>query len=119
MKGAARIAVCVLVSGALTMGSVGPSLAGMSARGEPTGVVGIIDTGINPYHQTFRDDTARAYRHPSTYIPGYPADAIALPITLDEPDYWKAVAQDCEDIWAKVEPGKLYWFPGTKIIGAI
>ena len=82
-------------------------------------VIAILDTGINPYHETFADDSARAYRHPSTYIEGYPKDAQALRLSLDEPDFQKAFLKDCERVWAKVEPGKLYWFPGTKIAGAI
>ena len=86
---------------------------------EPTAVMGFIDSGINPYHVTFRDqDNPWSYEHPSTYIEGYPEDAIALPITLDEPDFATAVRKDCE-LWQSVERGKLYWFPGTKIVGAI
>ena len=83
------------------------------------GTVAFLDTGIDPYHRTFRDSSPRAYQHPSTYLPGYPVDAIALPITLDEDDYWTAVRADCEDVWSRVEPGTLYWFPGTKVIAAI
>jgi hypothetical protein len=82
-------------------------------------VVALIDTGINPYHVTFRDNSPRAQRHPSTYIPGFPRNARALRLSLDEPDYLRAVLKDCERVWSKVEPGKLYWFPGTKIIGGI
>ena len=81
-------------------------------------VVAVIDTGINPYHVAFRDDSTRARRHPSTYIPGFPKSAKALPITLNEEDFWTAVQKDCE-LWNKVKTGKLYWFPGTKIIGGI
>jgi hypothetical protein len=80
-------------------------------------VVALIDTGINPYHVTFRDSSPRALQHPSTYIPGYPEDAKALPITLDQPNWAAAVKKDCE-LWKTVEPRKLYWFPGTKIVGA-
>jgi hypothetical protein len=80
-------------------------------------VVALIDTGINPYHATFRDGSERSLEHPSTYIPGYPADAIALPITLTEPNWVAAVKKDCE-LWKTVQPGQLYWFPGTKIVGA-
>ncbi len=83
----------------------------------PKSVVGFIDTGINPYHEVFRTDDPYAYEHPSTYIPEYPANAIALPITLDEPDWAEAVKNDCL-LWKSVQPGKLYWFPGTRIIGA-
>jgi hypothetical protein len=84
----------------------------------PKAVVGFHDTGINPYHQVFRDDSYWAYQHPSTYIDGYPADAIALPITLDEENWATAVKNDCL-LWKSVVPGKLYWFPGTRIIGGI
>ncbi len=82
-------------------------------------VVAVVDTGINPYHETFRDDSPRARRHPSTYIPGYPKNATALRLTLNQSNYWKAVRADCARIWARIEPGRLYWFPGTKIVGAI
>ncbi len=88
----------------------------------PKSVVSFIDTGINPYHEVFRDTGPYAYEHPSTYIAGYPADAVALPITLppvgEEADWAELVRQDCE-VWKAVQPGKLYWFPGTRIIGGI
>jgi hypothetical protein len=87
----------------------------------PKSVLSFIDTGINPYHQVFRTDDPYAFEHPSTYIPGYPVDAISLPITLPGPDdertWAELVEEDC-DIWKTVQPGKLYWFPGTRIIGA-
>lgn len=82
-------------------------------------VIAFIDTGINPYHDVFADSSPRAYRHPSTYIRGYPKNAQALNLSLNEPNYWKAVKADCDEIWSKIEPRKLYWFPGTKIIGVI
>jgi hypothetical protein len=88
------------------------------AEPEPTAVVAFIDTGINPYHVAYRDTSALAYQHPSTYIPGYPADAEALNLTLDADTYSAAVKADCE-VWKSVKPGRLYWIPGTKIVGAI
>lgn len=96
-----------------------PASAQADPEPQPTGVVALVDTGINPYHRVFRDDSPLAHKHPSTYIRGYPADAVALPLTFDAPDYTQAVRADCDAVWSKVEPGKLYWFPGTKIIGAI
>ena len=106
---------------------VGLTMLGVPATGQqapgydpaPGGeaVVALIDTGINPYHKTFFAGTERSYQHPSTYLPGYPADAIALPITLTEPNWAAAVKKDCE-LWKTVQPGQLYWFPGTKIVGA-
>ena len=80
-------------------------------------VVAHIDTGVNPYNKNFRDRSALAYKHPSTYIPGFPADADALRLHLDMP-YEKAFKAD-EDVWKLVRRGQLYWIPGTKIIGAI
>src|SRR6185503_13881297 len=88
-------------------------------------VVGVADSGINPYHfefsaATYPDPDVLALtrnftRHPSEYITGYPASAQALPITLGQ-GYYPAADQP---MWASVDKGKLYWIPGTKIIGAI
>jgi hypothetical protein len=88
-------------------------------------VVGVADSGINPYHfefsaATYPDPDVLALtrnftRHPSEYISGYPADSQALPITLGE-GYYPAKDQK---VWQSVEVGKQYWIPGTKIISAI
>ncbi|MGH2757644.1 MAG: S8 family serine peptidase [Actinomycetota bacterium] len=114
-----RKAVIVLAA-ALTVATLPGAQAGspVMRRSEPTSVVAVIDTGINPYHVVFRDDSRRAFEHPSTYIDGFPKDAEALRISLNEKDYWTALHKDC-DLWNKVKPGQLYWFPGTKIVGGI
>lgn len=91
-------------------------------------VIGIADTGINPYHlefsaETYPDPDVLALtdnftRHPSEYIPGYPADAKAIPVTTGE-GYFPA--QD-KPLWngnETVKPGEMYWIPGTKIVGAV
>jgi Subtilase family len=88
-------------------------------------VVGVADSGINPYHYEFSAATypdpdvlalTRNFtRHPSEYVTGYPASSTALPITLGQ-GYFPAKDRA---IWSNVEVGKLYWIPGTKIIGAI
>ena len=83
----------------------------------PMTVVAHIDTGVNPYNKNFRYRSPLAYKHPSTYIPGFPADAKALRLHLDMP-YEKAMKAD-EDVWKLVRRTELYWIPGTKIIGAI
>lgn len=114
------------------------------AQGQATGpaprslaVIAHIDAGINPYHEVFRDDRPIAYRHPSTYIPGYPPDAEALRLSLDEPS-WEAAFTKDRAIWQGLldrwndtteDPatgksprdeltGKVFWIPGTKIIAA-
>ena len=80
-------------------------------------VIALIDDGINPYNIAFRDRSALAQQHPSTYIPGYPRNAIALRLTLDVP-YDVAMRRDAK-VWASIKPKTLYWIPGTKIVGAI
>jgi hypothetical protein len=112
----AAAAVLVALSPAAGAAS---SHAGPAPAAAPTAVVGIVDTGINPYHRVFRDRSPQAYDYPGTYLPGYPKGAIALHITLDATDYYAAVSADCDRVWSKVRPGQLYWFPGTKIVGAI
>ena len=115
-----RRAVTLFVGTALALAAAPAGNAVASPRpGRAKAVIGFVDTGINPYHRVFRDDSARAFRHPSTYIPGFPADAEALRLTLDTSNYWHAVRSDCERVWSKVKPGRAYWFPGTKIVGGI
>ncbi|MGB0652545.1 MAG: S8 family serine peptidase [Thermoplasmatota archaeon] len=91
---------------------------GIADPAKPYAVVMVHDSGFNPYHIGFRDDSPRAYQHPSTYLPGYPEDAIALPITLDAPDLESALKADC-DLWTNVTYGQQYWFPGTKFVSVI
>lgn len=117
-------ALCVLIAGLsgclyqdLVEDGIGDDdVDGVGTLG-PFAVIAVIDTGINPYHVAFRDDSPRAFMHPSTYLTGYPEDAVAINITFDHPSVDAAVAADCRQ-WEKVEPGRLYWFPGTRIVGA-
>ena len=115
----------LLVTLVLSLAGAGAGAASSTAQElpppTPKSVVSYIDTGINPYHEVFRDTGPYAYQHPSTYIPGFPADAQALNITLpalgEEADWAELVREDC-NVWKSVEPRKLYWFPGTRIVGA-
>jgi hypothetical protein len=88
-------------------------------------VIGVADSGINPYHMEFG---ATAYpdpdvlaltdgftRHPSEYISGYPAESTALRLTIGQ-GYFPPADRAVFD---SVEQGRLYWIPGTKVIGAI
>ncbi|HEX2241059.1 MAG TPA: S8 family serine peptidase [Actinomycetota bacterium] len=81
------------------------------------GVIAHIDTGINPYNVAFRDKSPLARKHPSTYIEGYPKDALPLRLSLGLP-YEEAIERD-QAVWAQVRPRQLYWIPGTRIVGAI
>ncbi|HET7676372.1 MAG TPA: S8 family serine peptidase [Candidatus Limnocylindrales bacterium] len=102
--------------------------ARLAAETTPVTVIGIADSGINPYHlefsaETYPDPDVLALtenftRHPSEYIPGYPADSEAIQLTFGQ---GYAPAADAA-IWAgdhsRIKLNKMYWFPGTKIIGA-
>lgn len=105
---------------ALAVGSASLPASG-AARPAPDAraVIGLLDTGINPYHQVFRDSSPEAQRHPSTRFAGYPREAQALRLTLDADSYEQALAADCERVWSRLETGRLYWFPGTTVVGAI
>ena len=91
-------------------------------------LIGVADTGINPYHFEFSADTypdpdvlaltENFTRHPSEYIPGYPADSQALPVTLGQ-GYFPEADKDIWDANATIAAGNLYWIPGTKIVGAV
>ncbi len=91
-------------------------------------VIGVADTGINPYHFEF---SAAAYpdpdvlaltdnftRHPSEYIPGYPADTQSLDITHGQ-GYFPAQDRAVWDGNTTIKAEEMYWIPGTKIVGAI
>ncbi|MCA1814766.1 MAG: hypothetical protein LC624_12615, partial [Halobacteriales archaeon] len=60
----------------------------------PLVVIAHVDTGINPYAAAFRDASPLAFVHPSRYLPGYPANATALPLTLTAGSVADAVALD-------------------------
>lgn len=104
----------------------------LAAETTPVTVIAINDTGVNPYHvefsaETYPDPDVLALtnnfqRHPSEYIAGYPKDAQAIRITFGK-GYFPA---EDANLWdpADVTPGgleygRLYWIPGTKVIGAI
>ncbi len=82
----------------------------------PQAVVALVDTGINPYHEAFRDDSPLGQMHPSEYLPDYPEDAVTIELTLDADNLEEALGED-QEIWDSIEPETLYWFKGTKIVG--
>ena len=96
-------------------------------------IVAINDTGVNPYHVEFSAETypdpdvlaltGNFTRHPSEYIPGYPKDAQAIRMTRGQ-GYFPAADSKLWKLKSSSNPGglefgKMYWIPGTKIVGAI
>lgn len=112
MRGPIGIALAVGLAASVLIASPAGAVGRRSVA-----VVALIDAGINPYAPAFRDRSPLARRHPSTYIPGYPKNAPALRLTLDAP-YEEAIKKDAR-AWQRVQRGKLYWIPGTRIVGAI
>lgn len=93
----------------------------------PMAVIAHVDTGINPYHEAFRDPSPLGRMHPSTYLPGFPRDAERLDLTLDAASWDEAFEADraiWEDLARRWEEdpdamqGQLFWVPGTRIVGA-
>ncbi len=97
----------------------------------PLTIIGISDSGVNPYHSEFSaatypdprvlELTRNFTRHPCEYLSNYPCRSIAIPITLGE-GYYPEQDQALWHFDTGVEPfmftNLLYWIPGTKIIGA-
>jgi hypothetical protein len=96
-------------------------------------VIAINDTGVNAYHleysaATYPDPdvlrlTNNFQKHPSEYIAGYPKDTPAIRATLGK-GYFPPEDAELWDLKSATRPnglefGKLYWIPGTKVIGAI
>jgi Subtilase family len=119
----AALAVLMALSGAFSAApgsGASPAVMRLSAgarHARPSAVVALIDTGINPYSKAFRDRSKLAYKHPSTYLHGYPRKSKGLRLSLGLP-YKKAIKKDAR-VWKTVQPNKLYWIPGTRIVGAI
>lgn len=95
----------------------------------PRVVVAILDTGLNPYHDEFRQIRPEEdpVAHPSRFLTGYPGDAAAIPVSFDltnattgdrEVD-WERYMEHDSDQWNETEPETLYWIPGTKLVGII
>lgn len=82
----------------------------------PHVVVGVPDTGINPYHEVFYRPNLTV--HPCTYIPEYPCDVPALELTLDAPSFEEAFERDGEK-WEAIEPGDVFWIPQTVFVAVI
>ncbi|HEX9891299.1 MAG TPA: S8 family serine peptidase, partial [Actinomycetota bacterium] len=86
-------------------------------KAKPFVVIALTDTGINPYHQEYR--APEFTHHPSTYIEGYPATAPAVNLSVDLADEagYDAARTTDDATWAGLSSNRLYWFPGTRVIG--
>lgn len=98
----------------------------------PLTIIGMSDSGINPYHSEFSAETypdprvleltENFTRPPCEYIANFPCRSQPIPITLNGeyyPEQDKALWHTpVAGQYGFVQPGVQYWIPGTKIIGA-
>lgn len=100
--------------GPLTM-EVSDALPGAtgSPRAGPFVVVATADTGINPYHESFRRPHLVA--EPCTYLPAFPCGLRALNLTLDAATWDEAFEAD-RALWESIQEDTWYWIPGTAFV---
>lgn len=82
----------------------------------PRVVVGVSDTGINPYHSVYY--RAERTAHPCTYVAGYTdcsIPALELSVGPDFGSFAERVARD-RAVWSAVKPMTWYWIPRTTFI---
>ncbi len=84
---------------------------------EPHVIVGIPDTGINPYHEVYH--RPERTEHPCTYVEGFPCDLPALELSIGEHGSWEAAFEADRQLWEAIEPGDAFWIPRTNIVAAI
>ncbi len=75
-------------------------------------VVATLDTGTNPFHPCFRREWGAA-RNPRRFIPTYPKEATALPLTMAA-TYEESLALS-GPVLSSIVPHKLYFVPGTNL----
>lgn len=107
--------LAILVAGSLVLasGCVSPEviLDAASNPGRPV-VIAVIDTGINAYHVDF----AAAQSDAITFFGTPPLGSASVVALSGAPEYEAARNADAA-LWASVEPGQLYAFAGTRVMG--
>lgn len=108
--------VSLRVASGGTVGKASTSVNVTSIPFQPRVVVGMTDTGINPYHMTYY--RPEATRHPCEYVKGYDDCSVqALPLTVGPAggSYQERLQKD-DEIWRGVQTMTWYWIPQTNII---
>ena len=101
--------------GAQASGKAAPAPAEEPAAADSRVVVGVIDSGINPYHDFFQTESSSVTPEVLAEFGIGPEQVVTLTRTGDP------VADDEADkarVWDQIQPGTPYWFTGTNIIAA-
>lgn len=99
----------------------GAEASGKVITAEPTTttdsrvVVGIIDSGVNPYHDLFQVEQSSVTPEVLAEFGIGPEQTITLTRTGDATADYEA---DKARVWDTIQPGTPYWFTGTNIIAA-
>lgn len=109
-------------------GGCGSSCGGGGGfQNEPQVVIAMIDTGGNPYHAEFRDESR--LQHPSEYLTQFPSNVDGIRLCFvdeaagafsyddDCSPSWAAARTSDASEWATVGNKELAWFPGTRLMG--
>ena len=88
----------------------------------PTGpiphvLVGIPDSGINPYHEIYYRPNLTV--HPCTYLPGFPCEIPALPLSVGVHESWEDAYAADKALWDALVPRQWYWIPKTVFVAAM
>ena len=88
----------------------------------PTGpiphvLVGIPDSGINPYHEIYYRPNLTV--HPCTYIVDFPCDIPALPLSVGVYDDWATAYAADKALWDALEYKTWYWIPKTAFVAVM
>lgn len=98
------ISLLLLLPGCVTEPRVASTPAAIAPVGSPGVVVAVIDSGLNPYHESL---AAANHRFP----------AMASLVSLStKGDYAERVAADAST-WSALKPETLYGFEGTRLMG--
>ena len=107
----ALLLALVGLAGCIDEGHPGSVEASVAANDRPGGpVIALIDTGINPYHEAFRAAPGKGVE---AHAAGWGAEVVPLAAEGDLPDRLEAD----KAVWDALEPGKLYAFAGTRVLG--
>ncbi len=86
----------------------------------PRVVVGVSDSGINPYHEQFYRPGLLT-EHPSHYVEDFPEDLDIqrLDLSLSEVHAGELTRQEAidQDGWDDLETNQWYWIPDTPFVG--
>jgi hypothetical protein len=133
----------VLAASVVVPLGLGRADAAVTRPGDDAVVVAVIDSGISPYHWDFlaskmpqaldrdRSNDLPLTKDPATWLKGFPkkgfASRNAIKLHLEENDDTARIADlyaKDRQAWAGIKDStpaavNYYWFPGTKVIGAL